>query len=85
MAAGYQARAHIIWDQLGADIALDDVLKTVLKTGLKRHEPIFLYRCGDRPMQPPSGYYWRLMSEYSTLRMYQLEPKEAQKKPLSKA
>jgi hypothetical protein len=73
MAAGYQATAHIIiWDSQEAVVNLD----TVMKNSLRRHEPTFLYRYGDRPMQPPYGYYWRLMPEYPTLRMYQLELKE---------
>ena len=71
MAAGYEARAHIVWDSSEAELNLDAVLKGFLKRG----EPTFLYRCGDRPIQPPNGYYWRLMTEYPTLRMYQLELK----------
>lgn len=48
-------------------------LEAVLKDVLRLHEPTFLYRCRERPMQPPPGYYWQLMPEYPTLRMYQLE------------
>ncbi|MEM9091991.1 MAG: hypothetical protein AAGC93_25055 [Cyanobacteria bacterium P01_F01_bin.53] len=72
MGAGYQAKAHIIWDSPEAE--LDH--KTVFKDCLRHHEPTFLYRCGDRPMTPPEGHYWRLMSEYPNLRVYQLERKE---------
>lgn len=72
MAAGYQSTAHIIWDSQEAVVNLD----AVMRKSLRRHEPTFLYRCSDRPMQPPDGYYWRLMPEYPTLRMYQLEQKE---------
>jgi hypothetical protein len=72
MAADYRATAHIIWDNQNALPKID----TVIKKSLRRREPIFLYRCGDRPMQPPSRYYWRIMSEYPTLRVYQLEQKE---------
>ena len=71
MAAGYEARAHIIWDSPEAELNLDAVLKGFLK----RDEPTFLYRCGDRPIQPPNGHCWRLMTEYPTLRIYQLELK----------
>ena len=71
IAAGYQAKAHIIWDSPETDISLD----ALPKGSLRRCEPIFLYRCGERPMTPPAKYYWRLMSEYPTLRMYQLELK----------
>jgi len=73
MAAGYEARAHIIWDNPEARVGLD----TLPKGSLRRNEPVFLYRCGDRPTQPPLRYYWRLMSEYPNLRMYQLELREA--------
>ena len=73
MAAGYEARAHIIWDSPEAGVNLTDVLKN----SLRHHEPVFLYRLSDRPMPPPIGYYWRLLPEYPTLRMYQLELKEA--------
>ena len=73
LAAGYEAKAHIIWDSSGNDFALEEVFSGKFK----RHEPVFLYRCGDRPMQPPADCYWRLMEEYPTLRMYQLEQKEA--------
>lgn len=69
MAAGYKAKAHVIWDSSGADFELDEVFPGKFK----RHEPTFLYRCGDRPMKPPAGHYWRLMGEHPSLRMYQLE------------
>ena len=71
MAAGYEAKAHMVWDSSGADFAL----KEVFRGKFKRHEPVFLYRCCDRPMQPPNGCYWRLMDEHPSLRVYQLERK----------
>ena len=71
LAAGYNAKAHMVWDSSGADFALDEVFSRKFK----RHEPVFLYRCGDRPMQPPTGHYWRLVAEHPSLRMYQLERK----------
>ena len=73
LASGYEARAHIIWDSPEAGVNL----VVALKNSLRHHEPIFLYRLSDRPMPPPSGHYWRLMPEYPTLRMYQLELKQA--------
>ena len=71
MATGYQARAHMVWDSSGADFRFGDVFRGKLK----RDEPVFIYRCGDRPMQPPTGCYWRLINEHPSLRMYQLERK----------
>ena len=72
MAAGYEARAHIIWDSPVTEMDL----AAALKGRLKRDEPAFLYRCGNRPTPAPKGYYWRLMPEYPNLRVYQLEPKD---------
>jgi len=72
MAAGYQAKAHIIWDNPETSANLG----SLFKSSLRSDEPTFLYRCGDRPTSPPTGYYWRLMPEYPTLRMYQLERQE---------
>ena len=70
--AGYRATAHMIWDSAAAPLES----KTIFKGYLKRKQPTFLYRCGDRPMQPPTGCYWRLMTEHPSLRMYQLEHKD---------
>ncbi len=72
LAAGYEAKAHMVWGSSGADFTLDEVFPRKFK----RHEPTFLYRCGDRPMQPPNGFYWRLMNEHPSLRLYQLERKD---------
>ena len=52
MAAGYEARAHLIWDAPEAELNLDAVLKGFLR----RDEPTFLYRCGDRPMPRANAY-----------------------------
>ncbi len=68
--AGYLGRSHIIWDS-----GDQNLLKTTL-TGLLKDEPVFLYRCGDRPSAPPIGCYWRLMGEHPRLRIYQLELRE---------
>lgn len=71
---GYQATAHMIWDK--PDVAIKG-LDDMFRDGLRRDEPIFLYRCGDRPSPtPPAGYYWRLMPGYPSRRMYQLEQKD---------
>lgn len=69
MAAGYDAKAHIIWDSSKAGVNLADVVKN----SLRHHETIFLYRLSDRPTPSPMGYYWRLVPEHPTLRVYQLE------------
>jgi hypothetical protein len=52
-----------------------DVMK-VLQRLTHKQEPVFLYRCGDRTFTPPDRYYWRMMSEHPSMRVYQLEWKE---------
>ncbi|MBN3878873.1 hypothetical protein [Nostoc sp.] len=68
--AGYVGRSHLIWD-LG-----DQDWKQVLLMGILKDEPVFLYRCGDRPSLAPEHCCWRLMAEYPSMRIYQLEVKE---------
>jgi hypothetical protein len=70
MNAGYFGKAHLIWDS--GNQSWD---KQTL-TGVLRDEPVFLYRCGDRPSPPPEKCYWRLMAEHPSLRIYQLEIQE---------
>lgn len=66
MSIGYFGKAHLIWDN-GQDRERD------IFTALLQHEPIFLYRLGARPTPNVEGYYWRLIGEHPSLRMYQLE------------
>jgi hypothetical protein len=68
--AGYLGRSHLIWDSGDQD------WRKIILTGLLKNEPVFLYRCGDRPSPPPDNCYWRLMPEHPSLRMYQLEVRE---------
>ncbi|BBD62966.1 hypothetical protein NIES2109_58160 (plasmid) [Nostoc sp. HK-01] len=71
--AGYYGKSHIIWhngDQL------EPSLEQMLKKAMRRGEPIFLYRCGFRVSPLPEAYYWRMMSEYPSMRMYQLEARD---------
>jgi len=70
MNAGYFGKAHLIWD------SGDQLWDKPTLTGVIRDEPVFLYRCGDRPLLPPEKCYWRLMSEHPSLRIYQLEMQE---------
>ncbi|MBN3911466.1 MAG: hypothetical protein HWQ35_34515 [Nostoc sp. NMS1] len=51
---------------------------SLVKKVMKWDEPIFLYRCGTRVQSPPTGYYWRMMDEYPSMRIYQLELKDAE-------
>ncbi|WP_335173774.1 hypothetical protein [Nostoc sp.] len=73
MAAGYNGKSHIIWyDSDNSDSNLEQKIKKVVRFG----EPIFLYRCGGRVSSLPTGYYWRMMDEYPSMRIYQLEVKD---------
>ncbi|WP_166507336.1 hypothetical protein [Nostoc sp. 106C] len=36
------------------------------------------YRCGSRVSPLPETYYWRMMGEYLSMRMYQLEVKDSE-------
>lgn len=71
--AGYYGKSNIIWYK---DSAPDPKLQQAAKTGIQRDEPTFLYRCADRVQAPPDGYYWRLMPEHSSMRVYQLEVRD---------
>ncbi len=72
-AAGYFGKSHIIWyNSDNHDPSLEQAVKKVMK----RDEPIFLYRCGGRVQPPPNGYYWRMMGEHPSMRIYQLEVKD---------
>lgn len=73
MAAGYFGKSHFIWyDSDKPDPRLEQEVKKLLKRG----EPVVLYRCGGRSMPLPQGYYWRMMPEHPSMRVYQLEVKE---------
>jgi len=51
-------------------------LSVLLKEAIRFKEPTFLYHCGDRTLQLPKGYYWRMISEHPSTRIYQLEVEE---------
>lgn len=73
MNAGYVENAHLIWYN---DAQPDSDLEQALKEAIQFKEPTFLYRCGTRTIPPPSGYYWRMMAEHPSTRIYQLEVRE---------
>ncbi len=68
--AGYKGRSHVIWYD---DAKPDSNLEDAVRVGIRRDEPTFLYRCGNRVQSPPDGYYWRMMNEHPSTRIYQLE------------
>lgn len=67
--AGYQGQSHLFW--LSPRDAVD--LHQHLRQLHKKDEPIFGYRCGDRVPTPPEGFYWRIMAEHPSLKIYQLD------------
>jgi hypothetical protein len=70
--AGYSGKSHIIWHNSDE---LDTSLEQMAKKAMRRGEPVFLYRCGGRVSQLPEGYYWQMMDEHPSMRIYQLEAK----------
>ncbi|PAX59786.1 hypothetical protein [Brunnivagina elsteri] len=73
MSAGYFGRSHIIWyDSDNPDPSLEQVVKKVMH----REEPVFLYRIGGRVQTPRDGYYWRMMNEHPSMRVYQFEVRD---------
>jgi hypothetical protein len=77
MGAGYFKKSHIIWYDSDSPDPKDEQF---LKKLARQREPIFLYRCGGRVQPPPKGYYWRMMSEHPSMRIYQLEVKKDEEK-----
>ena len=73
IAAGYDGNSHFMWYN---DAQPDPDLEQALKEAIRFAEPIFLYRLGDRTLPPPAGYYWRILPEHPSTRIYQLEKKE---------
>lgn len=72
--AGYFGNSHIIW--YNCDL-LDPSLEQMFKKAVRQGEPVFLYRCGGRVSPLPEGYYWRMMEEHPSMRIYQLEIKDS--------
>lgn len=66
----YSGKSHIIWHNSDE---LDPSLELLVKKAMRRGEPVFLYRCGARVSPLPQGYYWRMMEEHPSMRIYQLE------------
>ena len=69
--AGYTGKAHLFW----LDSEYDSAVLKKQRQLARRNQLVFLYRCGDRTPPSPDGYYWRLMPEHGSMRIYQLEVK----------
>lgn len=73
--AGYLGKSHLIWyDSDNPNASLEQVVKKAMR----RDEPIFLYRCAGRVSLPPAGYYWRMIDEHPSMRIYQLEIRDGE-------
>ncbi|MBD1999223.1 hypothetical protein H6G00_21840 [Leptolyngbya sp. FACHB-541] len=70
--AGYFGRSHLFWLQPEGSVELNRLLQQLHRQG----EPVLAYRCGARTSPPPAEFYWRLMSEHPSMRIYQLEVKQ---------
>ena len=73
MAAQYFGKSYFFWYNSAKP---DQKLEQALKKVIHRDEPIFLYRCSDRLMPLLQGYYWRMVQEHPSMRVYQLEFKD---------
>jgi len=73
VSAGYWGNTHLLWFN---EAQPDPDLEQALKEAIRFNEPTFLYRIGDCTLQPPKGYYWRMISEHPSTRIYQLEVEE---------
>jgi hypothetical protein len=71
--AGYFGKSHIIWYNSDKP---NPNLEKIVKKIIGRDEPIFLYRCGGRVSLLPNDYYWRMVDEHPSMRIYQLEVKQ---------
>lgn len=71
--AKYYGKSHLIWYNSDKQ---DPSLEQVIKKAMHRGELVFLYRCGSRTMPPPQSYYWQMMDEHPSMRIYQLEVKQ---------
>lgn len=71
--AGYWENAHLLWYN---DAEPNSELEQALKEAIQQREPTFLYRVGDRTLQPPHGFYWRMIIEHPSTRIYQLEVRD---------
>jgi hypothetical protein len=68
--AGYFGNSHLIWYN---DAQPNSNNEQALKEAIRQQEPTFLYRCGERTLPPPAGYYWRMITEHPSTRIYQLK------------
>ncbi|WDD36679.1 hypothetical protein PQG02_36890 (plasmid) [Nostoc sp. UHCC 0926] len=75
MTAEYLGKSHIIWYD---DNNPDPRLEQMMKKAMRSCALVFLYRCGSRVSSPPVRYYWRMMNEYPSMRIYQLEVRDGE-------
>lgn len=73
ISAEYVGNSHLIWYN---DAVPDADLEQALQEAMRQQEPTFLYRCGNQTLPLPSRYYWRMMPEHPSTRIYQLNIRE---------
>lgn len=72
--SGYSGHSQVIWyDENQSAFWIDDAIRV----GLQRGGPIVLYQCGMKAVPQPTGYYWRILPEHPSMRLYQLEVQES--------
>ncbi|MEM9214687.1 MAG: hypothetical protein AAGD25_10105 [Cyanobacteria bacterium P01_F01_bin.150] len=67
---GYRGNAQVIW--YNEDVS-NDWVQEALQEGIRKDEPVLLYRTGMTTSSAPTGYYWRMVPEHPSTRIYQLE------------
>lgn len=72
VSAGYWGNSHLLWYN---DAEPNSDLEQALKEAIQQREPTFLYRVGSRTLEPPGGFYWRMITEHPSTRIYELEVK----------
>ncbi len=72
VSAGYWGNSHLLWYN---DAEPNSDLEQALKEAISQREPTFLYRVGERTVEPPAGFYWRMIAEHPSTRIYELEVK----------
>ena len=73
VSGGYWGNSHLFWYNEAQE---DPDNEQALKEAIRPKEPTFLYRVSARTIEPPTGYYWRMIAEHPSTRIYQLEVEE---------
>ncbi|MBD1913459.1 MULTISPECIES: hypothetical protein [unclassified Leptolyngbya] len=68
--SGCAGVSHLFW------VLPQDDLRQKLQRLYRNGHIILGYRCGDRMAPPPNGFYWRMVTQHKSTRIYQLKVKD---------